>query len=278
MSANPPDRLEVQLINALARLGDEEALLAQEELLRHPDEDVRKAQISVVVRQRRERGQDTLDVFRQALRDGNHEVREEALELARELGDERLIPLVAPLLVDRSEDIRWLAMDFIRSRRCRDASLLEPVLSLILDNNQDIRGRVLALRALAYPHDQPRVREVLLEALEEPSYPIRMGAGEVLARMDFDPDTMQALMEKASSDEGGEDIQLSALWALARTGRPEVVPLLVSMLDHANPDFWEAAVFGLGIARAQEHRQRLLAMWRQAGARVGRAGPPGKGR
>ena len=239
-------RLELLAGDALARLGDPEALAEAEARLQDPDEKVRARELPVAVALYRRLRRDPLRLLRDAMADPRAEVRLAALELARPDLDERLLPTVAALLRDRAERVRVLARKFVRASACQDLERIQPVLNLVIDRDQDVQHRLGALQALMYPHHMVPVAEALLQALEFPRPPVRLWAGKALPFFE-DRSTSAERIATRLQQPLPREVRLSLLWALARVAVPEVRETLLAAASSGDPDSLAPAVFGLGL-------------------------------
>ena len=263
-----PTRLATQALNALARLGDPEALLLD------PDEDVRARQLPVVVGLRRRHGGDPLEVLRQGLSDRRAPVREAALQCALEAPDEAVLPAVSPLLGDRADKVRHLARLFVQAARCQHAEHLESTLAFLQDPSQELNERIGALQALSYPHRVEQVQKVLLQLLEDREVALSLWASRALTFYEDRDATARALLARLE-ETLPRGVELALLWAMARLARPVTGSVLRRAAASRDPEVMEPAVYGLGLLGDPQDAdllRRILQEARQGPTQADRSG------
>lgn len=258
--------LRERLIYALAELGY--ARIEEELCLlvfgREQNRHVRRRALPVYVEFLRKNGQDPLDTLGRALKDPAAEVREKAIEICREVKDERIIPHLATCLGDRSLPLQGKAMWAIRSLECQDPLIMEPVLDLVEDRKTPPNTRIRAIQAIGYPQQGNWALPALLNSILDEALPVRIWSGEAFACLGDKEAATSDLLELIGclQEDGGADPQrlLSLLWALARLGTRQGTRHLEGYLDHPDPDFVRVAVAGLGHSGDKQYQPVLLKM------------------
>lgn len=259
---------------ALAALGDREAEAALSAMIVEPDVELRIRFVPELIRLRRAQARDYAALLERGLRDRSPKVREAVLRVAMEDRREIFFPSVVPLLVDRTESIRFTASAYVRLVASQDVSRVAPVLDLVRDARRSPAARVSAIRSLRYTHDLLPVAEALVACLDDPRKMMREASGEALAffksRARLLPD-----LEVRLAPGRPEDLRLSALWAIAQMDLPQALRILDPFIAHVDPRFQRAAVAGLGRIGGPDLRNRLRFLWdeRRTEARAGFSGP-----
>lgn len=254
-----PSRLYQELAATLARLDDATGLAALEELLAHPDPDARRRALGALVQLRRRQGLSVVELVRRGLLDSIAEVRESALELYR--GETELLPDVARLVSDRAQAVRRLASSAVRDARSRNPEALAPVFSLLADPTADVRNRVRAVQALAYPCGCDEHRQALEGALVDDSEAVRTNAARVLDAVAPDPVLSERLRARFGGVEG--DVRVSVTWGLAALGDADNYSLFVDALEEV--ELRRPAVNGLGRLGYPSALGPLRRLWEELG-------------
>jgi HEAT repeat protein len=177
-------------------------------------------------------------------------------------------PVFAYFLTDGSPNVRIAALDGVWDSD--DTKMIAPISELMaVDNDVDVRAS--AARALAHyillaewgqiesVHTEPIVAALLAE-LEKPAVPVevRRAALEAVAVAD-DPRIAQHILD--AYEDGAEDLQLSAIFAMGNTADSFWLPTLEQELASPSADFRAEAARAcgmLGDEQAIEGLEQLL--------------------
>jgi len=255
-------QLQERLLYALADLGCVEILGRLSDLVggENPDKYSRRRALGVLVRLLGQSGRDPIDVLVGALGDPACEVRERAIEICRDIKDQRIVPHLVARLGDRSEPLQGKAMWAIRSIQCQDPRLLAGVLDLLDDACAPVALRIRALQSLQYPQQGNWALPALLNCIRDLAVAVRIWAGEVFPFLADREEATTRLLEMIQEGPYDKQRHLSLLWALARLGTARAATHLESCLTNSDREFVAVAIHGLGRSGDLKYQPLLLEM------------------
>lgn len=163
-------------------------------------------------------------------------------------------PVFAHLLSDGAAGVRHAALDGVWD--CDDPDLIPPILA-ILQSDDDVVVRAAAARALAHfvlmaewgqfdvAHTEPIVAALLAE-YEKPRVPLEVRRAALEAMAPAPHPRIAELIHEAYED-GSNELQLSALFAMGNSADERWLSILIDELGSPSPDFRAEAARALGM-------------------------------
>ena len=179
------------------------------------------------------------------------DVRREAAYALGNIGSERAVELLIPLLSDKDEDVRWAAV--VALGRTGSERAVEPLITLLKD--EDVRrAAAVALGNIG----SERAVDHLIPLLSDKDEDVRRAAAEALGDIGSERavDHLIPLLE----DEY-EYVRREAAFALGKIGSDRAVEHLIPLLSDKDEDVRRAAAEALGLTgseRAVDHLIPLL--------------------
>lgn len=173
-------------------------------------------------------------------------------------------PVFAHLFTDEVADVRMAALDGVWD--AEDTHLIKPIMRMLQEDG-DLRVRAAAARALAHyillaewgqisdTHTDPIV-EALLNVYDKPRAPLEVRRAALEAVSPASHPRVAELIEDAY-EEGSDEMQISAIFAMGNTADDRWLPILWEELSSPSPDFRAEAARACGMIGNQESIEAL---------------------
>lgn len=229
-------RLIFALLEELAQRGDVSALQRLTELTAHPEPRFRREAFRIRLRL----GSEDLNLLIQALNDASQEVRRIAVKQATQSPAEALVPHLVPLLTAKG-GLGEAAQQAIRSCQPVQEECLKELLAALHSASARLSNR--AARALNYKHSNESILLELLRAMDcgeaKSSKAVRAALLGFRRREPLRQAMLTRLQAKIT------EVQINALWVLARLHNPKDHAVFSTFLRHPEPRLQLVACLGL---------------------------------
>ena len=172
------------------------------------------------------------------LASGNTGLRSVALKILMSFPD-RLATVRAFIEYSQSL-VGWVRDRALESMREFGADVVEPALSLVRDEDPDVRGAALTLLS---GFEDPRVAQAAVHLLGDADWWLAINAADLLGRLK-DPRTVPALIQATQR----EEVRWSAVEALGRIGGPEALQALAKLTKDERPEIRIEALAALAVS------------------------------
>jgi HEAT repeat protein len=214
------EEIQLAILEALARLGQQNTVPYILQFLNHPVEKLREASVTALGAL----GEYAVSYLLEKLDDETRVIRFSSSEVLARIGDISLGPLLESFYKKDKEGRFWILNALRKLALPVSLSIFR---SLCFDEDIDIQ--LLSIGALADFAWEEESLEVLLELLDHENWKIRHGAAKSLARMKDVPERffVQQLQE------GTSNRRYWIIKAMEEQSRAAFVPILVSVFDNS---------------------------------------------
>jgi HEAT repeat protein len=189
------------------------------------------------------------------LQDDDARMRESAVNLLGNIGDERAIEPLIEVLNDPVWDVRWAACHMLP--RFEDKRVVEPLIDMLNDPQAEVRE--MAVSALAAFED-PRAVEPLMAVLQDENEKVRVGAARALGELGYvapsvEEEQVRVLLEAVRNTQSYDRETMRTLEQnIVKLGFPAVIPLIAALQDEKRKvrSFAAKALGYMGDTRAVE--------------------------
>jgi len=216
---------------SLGALGDPKALIPLVETLKDPYIDVRNTASQAIVQIHGATDEEKIRAVRPLLAERREEVRVVALQTLSRIARERLLGLYVECLKDESWKVREAAVLALNSSVTQEVEAL--LLPLLKDENSQVRIAVVKMLS-NFPGD--KVIQALLSGLEDPDPRVRYEVCKQLKSFNH-PQVIQGLI-KSLRDSSGM-VQLAAIESLCHVRAVEAVEPLRHISEGKDPELAE---------------------------------------
>jgi HEAT repeat protein len=225
------ESLAIEAANALARIGDPEAVDGLLNVVGSEDASIRQAAVSalnsVLPPSMSERIIPLLD-------DPDPNVRESAVKIAGYFGYHESVTQLLKLSDDANEQVRCAAIEHLPY--LDDERVLDVLSRAIKEDSPKVRAA--AARAFGNM-DSPQVVKALLEGLADEDLWVRYFSARALGRLRSD-DSVEALAGVVEK-ENFNHVRIAALDSLGQIGGPRIGEIVSGLVDDVDPDVRHAA-------------------------------------
>jgi HEAT repeat protein len=236
------ESLTIDAANALARIGDPEAVDGLLNLLGNTDASIRQAAVSalnsVLPPSMAERIIPLLD-------DPDPNVRESAVRIAGYFGYRESATHLLKLSSDDNEQVRCAAIEHLPY--LDDERVLDVLVRALKEETPKVRAA--AARALGNM-DSPQVVKALVEGLADEDLWVRYFSARALGRL-RSADSIEALKEVVEKEQFNH-VRIAALDSLGQIGGPRISEIVSGLVDDVDPDVRHAARAALEKSRQRE--------------------------